>query len=212
MQNEKINLEKQNKVEEIIETQLERNFVNSTIISRHLICTICQEVFYDPKRITCGHTFCHKCISQWIHRNKSCPSCRTTGISLNDLYKDLIASNIIDELEVTCIYKSIRSLKIDCPFKQPLINLPDHVKNCIFDPNKMSSQVKEFLGEEEKKQNLEDDELCNSNNFLNFNPSIGLKARLYQKNKQLMDKILSENQPEKIKGSKTRDTLLDLLK
>ena len=31
-----------------------RNFINQDSISKHLICTICQEIFENPYRINCG--------------------------------------------------------------------------------------------------------------------------------------------------------------
>ena len=34
-------------------TKTQRNFTKIETISRHLYCTICQEVFYFPHRINC---------------------------------------------------------------------------------------------------------------------------------------------------------------
>ncbi|KAK4615733.1 hypothetical protein CLAFUW4_10026 [Fulvia fulva] len=47
---------------------------------RQLItCKICQRFLYEPYALTCGHTFCYSCLSQWMGQNKSktCPDCRT---------------------------------------------------------------------------------------------------------------------------------------
>lgn len=84
--------------------KIERKFVNLNGVSKHLFCTICQEVFDDAKRINCGHTFCNNCIIEWIKKNSRCPICRQQCTNI-DLSKDLIASNIIGDLEVTCINK-----------------------------------------------------------------------------------------------------------
>ncbi|EME39615.1 hypothetical protein DOTSEDRAFT_48065 [Dothistroma septosporum NZE10] len=47
---------------------------------RQLItCKICQRFLYEPYALTCGHTFCYSCLSQWMGQNKikTCPDCRT---------------------------------------------------------------------------------------------------------------------------------------
>ncbi|KAF2168943.1 hypothetical protein M409DRAFT_52928 [Zasmidium cellare ATCC 36951] len=47
---------------------------------RQLItCRICQRFLYEPYALTCGHTFCYSCLSQWLgqNRKKTCPDCRT---------------------------------------------------------------------------------------------------------------------------------------
>ena len=33
---------------------IKRKFASPTLISKHLVCTICQEVFSDPVRVSCG--------------------------------------------------------------------------------------------------------------------------------------------------------------
>eukprot|EP01135_Chromosphaera_perkinsii_P012168 Nk52_evm6s2604 gene=Nk52_evmTU6s2604 len=42
-----------------------------------LSCTICQELQVNPHTLTCSHSFCHKCIVEWLFRKKECPICRT---------------------------------------------------------------------------------------------------------------------------------------
>ena len=37
-----------------------RYFLNPESVSHHLYCSICQEVFVDPQRAPCGHSFCRK--------------------------------------------------------------------------------------------------------------------------------------------------------
>jgi hypothetical protein len=76
----------------------------------------------------------------------------------------------------------------------------------------MPTYIKSYVGNinsESKSTVLNDDEKVNSNNFLDFNPNVGLRARLYQKNKDLMDKVLAKD--NKIENSEPRDSLLDLL-
>ena len=98
-----VNLETQTTKDEKIQI----NFVKNSTISKHLICTICQEVLDDPKRIDCGHTFCHICIMQWANKNLMCPMCRQK-FTKEGMSRDLIALNIINDLEVTCSNKGTR--------------------------------------------------------------------------------------------------------
>ncbi len=87
------------------EEKRERKFINPNTISKHLICVICQDVLDDPKRINCGHTFCNLCIFKWRQKNSFCPNCRK-NFTQEEGSRDLIAFNIINDLEVFCIYKS----------------------------------------------------------------------------------------------------------
>jgi len=83
------------------EEKIQINFVKSSLISKHLMCIICTEVFNEPKRTGCGHTFCDICITQWLSKTSKCPICRD-AVSKEEMSKDLIAYNIINDLEVTC--------------------------------------------------------------------------------------------------------------
>jgi hypothetical protein len=183
--------------------KIERNFVNLNLISRHLICTICQEVFDDPSRINCGHTFCRDCLVSWIDKSNKCPMCRVP-VKKEDLHRDLIAFNIISDLEVTCIHKG-------CPWKSTLNNLVEHVKFCYFDPKKMNANIKQFLtknNDSNKNNDLEDN---NTNNeYLEFNSNVGLKARLYNKNKELIEKVILGESSNKSKSEKN-ESLLDMV-
>jgi len=41
-------------------------------------CPICVSYFWRPVTATCGHTFCHECISMWLKNKSSCPLCRAS--------------------------------------------------------------------------------------------------------------------------------------
>jgi hypothetical protein len=90
-----------------------RNFLKMDSISRHLYCTICQEVFDEPKRLVCGyviyndfsHTYCHDCIDQWRKKVNTCPVCRSKFSEVTTS-KDLIAMSLVNDLEVLCNNKS----------------------------------------------------------------------------------------------------------
>jgi Lon protease-like protein len=39
-------------------------------------CQICYTLFYDPFTMTCGHTFCRKCLHRVLDHSNLCPICR----------------------------------------------------------------------------------------------------------------------------------------
>jgi len=104
--------------------RIERNFLNSSEISRHLFCSICTEVFRDPTRLFCGHTFCRKCLSHWLKDHHTCPFCRDE-VDQQLMSKDHIASQLIQDLEVKCPNS-------DCSWTNRLEELEDHFKSCDF--------------------------------------------------------------------------------
>ena len=59
-------------------------------IEEEITCSICGDLFTDPKTIPCLHTFCKQCIEKSIESNKKmasivcCPLCRTS-LSLDDI-------------------------------------------------------------------------------------------------------------------------------
>ncbi len=82
----------------------------------------------------------------------------------------------------------------------------------------MPSYMKSFIGSEKKEISGDknssgyniysnDDDDVNSNSFLNYNSNIGLKARLYQRNKKLVDRVVNNEKSKK----ENRDSLWDLL-
>ena len=73
-------------------------------IEEEITCSICEDLFTDPKTIPCLHTFCKQCIEKSIESNKKkasivcCPLCRTplpgddvssvpTNLTINRLVK-----------------------------------------------------------------------------------------------------------------------------
>lgn len=139
-----------------------------------LSCPICQNVFVDPKRISCGHTFCNLCIISWLKNKNNCPLCRFK-INKNGVSKDIIAEKIIHQLEVKCGFKG-------CPWEGRLEEYMKHKRNCYFEEGKIPFDIKKyyFTNREEDLNKKEDD--------INQN-SCSLKERIYNKHKDLIDDI-----------------------
>ena len=177
------------------------HFLEKEKLEKYLSCPICQEIFEEPTRITCGHSFCKKCITQWEKksRNYKCPLCR-------DYYepaysgKDLLAQNMINDAYVTCIYKG-------CPWKEKFVELNNHIQNCLFNPKKLpqfmkitnwfKEKDKEKEKEEEinKKNNKNDEnEASNDNieNICSFNYTSSIKERVFSRNPNLVLKLFDQ--------------------
>lgn len=103
---------------------IERKFINPDDISYNLQCCICNDVFNNPTRLGCGHTYCYNCIKEWMDKSKICPTCRDT-INKSEISRDLLAFNIIEEQPVCC-NNNIKG----CPWKGLLSELLSHLKFC----------------------------------------------------------------------------------
>ena len=169
-------------------------------MEKYLSCPICQEIFDEPTRITCGHTFCRKCIIQWEKKshNYQCPLCRD---EYDPAYsgKDLLAQNIINDAYVTCIYKG-------CPWKEKFVELNNHIKNCLFNPKKLPTFMKitNWFKESEtdkdiksnkinknEKENEENNEPLE--NSCTFNYTSSLKERVFSRNPNLVVKLFEKD-------------------
>ena len=184
-------------------------YVNLNNVSHHLYCCICEDIFKNPIRIKeCGHTFCKICLKKWVKYNKNCPLCRKEFLFKN-IKRDNIAYNIINDLEVFC--------NNNCPWKGKLSDLKKHLKKCNLNPTKMNKKVKEALYDKTKRNSLklnsntinefneikeddkdikndddEDDEgRASVDSITSFNTRVNLKARLFNRNKDLVNKVLN---------------------
>ena len=80
--------------------------MESTAIESLLECSVCFEVFQDPRSLPCGHVFCLACIQSLVDRDKSstdllCPLCNNVWNASSDtdsLPKNFVINYIIGYL------------------------------------------------------------------------------------------------------------------
>jgi len=69
-------------------------------LEKELECSLCRDLFREPKTLGCLHSFCLECLEIYIERNHSntklsCPICRTPFQS-NSKLKPRISSKFIN--------------------------------------------------------------------------------------------------------------------
>nr|KAF6402773.1 tripartite motif containing 2 [Rousettus aegyptiacus] len=78
------------------------------IDKQFLICSICLERYKNPKVLPCLHTFCERCLQNYIPAHSltlSCPVCRQTSIlpekGVAALQNNFFITNLMDVLQRT---------------------------------------------------------------------------------------------------------------
>lgn len=87
-------------------------------------------------------------------RTPNCPVCRA-NVKKNQLERDLLASNLINELEIFCTNKG-------CTWKGPLEEITSHMPQCAFQEGKlplwyvnyMKSKESEIMQQENEEELL----------------------------------------------------------
>ena len=80
-----------------------QNITNN--FEEQLTCSLCLDVFTDPKTLPCLHSYCTRCISQWYQtsgnpfkKEMKCPMCKTTVVVPDGDPTKLPSSFYIDSL------------------------------------------------------------------------------------------------------------------
>ncbi|KAM3178270.1 hypothetical protein ACTXT7_002910 [Hymenolepis weldensis] len=127
--------------------QEERRFARPDKISPHLFCVICSEVFKNPYRAPCGHSYCYMCITKWMETAKICPVDRKC-ISLKQMHHDFILESIIGDYTVACPWRAS-----GCSYVGPLCQLDSHKKVCVMNPDLLPEVLRAREKESIKQRN-----------------------------------------------------------
>ena len=83
-------------------------------------CSVCSDIFNDPKHLPCLHSFCLHCLKQWHIKSRGgdtikCPNCQAVGRvpesgDLKDLPTSFYLNGLIDVLAI----KECRSSQVRC--------------------------------------------------------------------------------------------------
>ena len=107
-------------------------------------CSICLDIFMDPRVLPCVHTFCYGCLEGWISKSESsqtitCPLCRDvspippgglTKIKHNSFISDLVARMHTMDLKST--YEEVEGPKENLPLRNvPYVYCQIHERNVI---------------------------------------------------------------------------------
>lgn len=100
-------------------------------VDEELICAICGGVLQNPLQIpSCEHTFCQKCIEEWLLQAQICPIDRTP-VEMNHLkFVPRILKNLLNRLDITCENEG-------CAIVVKLDHLANHLTDCQYSQKKL---------------------------------------------------------------------------
>ena len=100
-------------------------------VDDEFLCSICLGVFESPVHGPCGHTFCLKCIDNWIPVNvNACPLDKKPLFKKDLTPISIPFRNLLNRLEIKCEYESM-----GCDNICQMSRLSAHIKLCPFNPD-----------------------------------------------------------------------------
>ena len=83
-------------------------------------CSVCSDIFTDPKHLSCLHSFCSKCLQQWYETCRGgdaikCPKCQTLSrVPASGDLKDLPTSFYLNGLIDVLAIKECKKTQVKC--------------------------------------------------------------------------------------------------
>jgi len=100
-------------------------------VDDEFLCSICLGVFESPVHGPCGHTFCLKCIENWIPVNvNACPLDKKPLFKKDLTPVSLPFRNLLNRLDIKCEFEAMGCMNV-CQMSR----LASHIKMCPFNPD-----------------------------------------------------------------------------
>lgn len=147
----------------------------------NLKCCICLEFFTDPLIISCSHSFCKKCLFNFLKKNIStCPHCRE---KIKLVGTNIIAEKLLNDLQVMCN-------NLSCDWLGKRNDLENHLKTCLY--NNVDLKEKSVLGKkisatQSQSVDIDEDTIINTKKTINTNLSLHERV-LAKKKEELLNK------------------------
>ena len=132
-----------------------------SVLTQHLECAVCMEIYKDPRILPCSHTLCKVCLDGVV-RNSSitCPVCRATHLlqssGTDGFPRNLAIAGMIDSLCVEC---KITHSEVSCRHCNKMVCQNCHVAHTAFKGVRQSfrnlHQVIQNTGRDVKKEELQ---------------------------------------------------------
>uniref|UniRef100_A0A8C5N477 Ligand of Numb protein X 2-like n=1 Tax=Leptobrachium leishanense TaxID=445787 RepID=A0A8C5N477_9ANUR len=109
-------------------------------VDDELVCHICLQPLLQPMDTPCGHTYCLRCLKDFLKEKDFCPMDRKK-LYIHDCHRSsLLVRNLLDKLAVICPFMA------DCKHVMQRCELEPHLRNrCV--------GFKKYRGENESKRN-----------------------------------------------------------
>ena len=123
---------------------------DKSLVERYL-CSICQEILYEPVQTSCGHLFCGRCLKR--AQSKNCPSCRVE-------FEEEPRRDKFNEREIRNLIVKCQNSSRGCEWEGELGNVESHQNGvCGYQlvqcSNKCGAEIERREVEKHKKDHCE---------------------------------------------------------
>ncbi|XP_040911339.1 E3 ubiquitin-protein ligase Midline-1-like isoform X2 [Toxotes jaculatrix] len=91
-----------------------------TRLEEMLMCTVCQDIFKDPRQLPCGHSMCMSCLENMMDHSSDipfrCPDCRTYFGQVIKVQKNYSLANIAEDFRENKRRKEEQTKNVYCNF------------------------------------------------------------------------------------------------
>ena len=107
--------------------------MESTNLSKEDECLICLDLLVQPSTTMCGHTFCKRCLIQYLEKEQKCPMCR----------KPIFQSP--DTLSTNFVLESIIKEKYPNQYNERLKSILNENQNNINESNEIKTNIPSII-------------------------------------------------------------------